>query len=545
MSARTDRLLKIFFVGALFLFIVAPLAASAASNNPFGGLVVRRMYCPCSNNWLIFLRPPKSDLPKVLSFDLGSILYAFFKLNPGEEVLGTWESYSQCWVPTSHGCRPVQLGGRATFPRIFMVGTSGGQIETDPADERKPECSDGRDNDGDGQTDYPNDPGCTSAEDDSEGDRQCSDSKDNDGDGKIDYPDDKGCLSREDNSETNELCACNCADGKSEEETRAELRAGGVEINKGPCSRDSDNPCESAPTGTNSNGEPKFECTDVRCLPQVAVDGIIEMKRRVGGGCPVVVTGGTEPGHSSHGQCRPVADLRWGTACLDNYIMSNTVAPVNHLTWGDQYVLDLDVGRTRFVDEQRPKVTRHWHVTFDGARIVHQPNQCQAKQYTAANEGWANSPYPDSKGNMTVGVGHKIVPGDGTNRTLTDAEVQELYEQDYEEAGREARNSAANHGVVFEELSPARQQVLTDMSFNMGARTSETDGLDSFDDMWTAIDNDNWDAAGDEIMDSDYGRGVTRERAERNAEMMRENNTDAAQGQIEGNAAAGKVDCSS
>lgn len=59
-------------------------------------------------------------------------------------------------------------------------------------------CSDGTDNDSDAKTDYPNDPGCTSASDTSETDTvaaatQCSDLIDNDNDGKVDYPNDPDC----------------------------------------------------------------------------------------------------------------------------------------------------------------------------------------------------------------------------------------------------------------------------------------------------------------------------------------------------------------
>ena len=54
-----------------------------------------------------------------------------------------------------------------------------------------PDCSDGDDNDGDGQTDYPNDIGCVSANDNNET-NQCVDGLDNDGDGKIDNAD-PGC----------------------------------------------------------------------------------------------------------------------------------------------------------------------------------------------------------------------------------------------------------------------------------------------------------------------------------------------------------------
>lgn len=65
------------------------------------------------------------------------------------------------------------------------------------------QCSDGLDNDDDGKTDFPNDPGCSSAVDDNESDeKQCSDTIDNDGDGKIDFPNDPGCTSTSDDDET-------------------------------------------------------------------------------------------------------------------------------------------------------------------------------------------------------------------------------------------------------------------------------------------------------------------------------------------------------
>lgn len=86
-------------------------------------------------------------------------------------------------------------------------------------------CEDGRDNDGDGYYDYPDDPGCRSRSDVSEmgsneriydrsytsdrydysydryGRSACEDGRDNDGDGDYDYPDDRGCRSRSDESE--------------------------------------------------------------------------------------------------------------------------------------------------------------------------------------------------------------------------------------------------------------------------------------------------------------------------------------------------------
>jgi hypothetical protein len=71
------------------------------------------------------------------------------------------------------------------------------------------QCSDGSDNDGDGKTDYPADPGCTGPGDDDETDDcpsgpncpVCSNGIDDDGDMKTDYPADPSCTSASGTSE--------------------------------------------------------------------------------------------------------------------------------------------------------------------------------------------------------------------------------------------------------------------------------------------------------------------------------------------------------
>ena len=79
----------------------------------------------------------------------------------------------------------------------------GDEDEEDPSN--LPFCGDGIDNDGDGQADYPNDPGCAGVGDRDETDPMvipmCSDGVDNDRDGRIDYPEDRGCSSAADSSE--------------------------------------------------------------------------------------------------------------------------------------------------------------------------------------------------------------------------------------------------------------------------------------------------------------------------------------------------------
>lgn len=65
-----------------------------------------------------------------------------------------------------------------------------------------PPCSDGIDNDGDGAIDFPNDQGCSSADDTNESNPGCIDGIDNDGDGLIDHPADPGCTDPNDSDET-------------------------------------------------------------------------------------------------------------------------------------------------------------------------------------------------------------------------------------------------------------------------------------------------------------------------------------------------------
>lgn len=71
-------------------------------------------------------------------------------------------------------------------------------------------CNDGVDNEGDGLTDYPEDPGCQALTDDTEYNPfvECDDQDDNDADGQTDYPVDPDCTSRDDDYESDADPAC-------------------------------------------------------------------------------------------------------------------------------------------------------------------------------------------------------------------------------------------------------------------------------------------------------------------------------------------------
>jgi hypothetical protein len=63
-----------------------------------------------------------------------------------------------------------------------------------------PQCSDGLDNDSDGNTDFPDDPGCPGPAQDFE-DPECDDMINNDTDAFTDFPADPGCFSAAQDSE--------------------------------------------------------------------------------------------------------------------------------------------------------------------------------------------------------------------------------------------------------------------------------------------------------------------------------------------------------
>jgi hypothetical protein len=99
--------------------------------------------------------------------------------------------------------------GKTDFPAEPGCTSAADNNEADPANARA--CSDGMDNDGDGKTDYPAEPGCASAADNNEADPTnrpaCSDGSDNDVDGATDYPSDRGCTSASDTSEADKACS--------------------------------------------------------------------------------------------------------------------------------------------------------------------------------------------------------------------------------------------------------------------------------------------------------------------------------------------------
>ena len=104
---------------------------------------------------------------------------------------GVWELAGIMFAIAGYEEQPynVVLEGNATYA-IDLAAYRDQIIAT-----VRPECSDESENDGDALADFPDDPGCKSAEDLTEA-ADCDDGIDNDGDGLADYGSDPGCRNR-------------------------------------------------------------------------------------------------------------------------------------------------------------------------------------------------------------------------------------------------------------------------------------------------------------------------------------------------------------
>ena len=116
-------------------------------------------------------------------------------------------------------------------------------------------------------------------------------------------------------------------------------------------------------------------------------------------------------------------------------------------------------------------------------------------QAVMEEEGYRNTAYDDGVGNMTIGIGHLIKPGEPyLNMTLTDEQVMDLYRRDNEIAMDDVRS------CVTAPLTQSQFEALTSMAFNMGrrnfCRTSLVDLVNAGD----------YEAAQAKILDYVYSR---------------------------------------
>ena len=121
------------------------------------------------------------------------------------------------------------------------------------------------------------------------------------------------------------------------------------------------------------------------------------------------------------------------------------------------------------------------------------------------HEGLELKPYRCTAEKLTIGVGRNI-----EDRGITEDEARYLLKNDIkivEDELLERKPEVAG-------LDAVRQRVLVDMGFNLGIPT-----LLKFQNMWTAIEEEDFERAAEEAMDSRWAKQVGR-RAERLCQAM-------------------------
>ena len=121
------------------------------------------------------------------------------------------------------------------------------------------------------------------------------------------------------------------------------------------------------------------------------------------------------------------------------------------------------------------------------------------------HEGLELKPYQCTADKLTIGVGRNI-----EDRGITEDEARYLLKNDI----KIVEDELLEKKPVVAGLDSVRQRVLVDMGFNLGIPT-----LLKFQNMWAAIEEEDFETAAEEAMDSRWAKQVGR-RAERLCQAM-------------------------
>jgi lysozyme len=130
------------------------------------------------------------------------------------------------------------------------------------------------------------------------------------------------------------------------------------------------------------------------------------------------------------------------------------------------------------------------------------------KKMIREHEGTRFKPYKDLLGLWTVGVGHLI--GDGKtlpsemNRTFSEAEVQQMFDKDFNESAAEASKIPG-----YGKMNETGKAALIDLTFNMGKSWYK-----DWPKLMTSFENKDYNKAADNLEGSKWykqvkGRGKT------------------------------------
>ena len=132
------------------------------------------------------------------------------------------------------------------------------------------------------------------------------------------------------------------------------------------------------------------------------------------------------------------------------------------------------------------------------------------------DEGVKYEVYNDHLGYATFGIGHLITARDPENGWSVGTDVDEYrVKEAFEDDVQGVISDCEKLYVQWEHLPEEAQQIIANMMFNMGLTR-----LSKFKGMKRGVDSRDWNAAADEMVDSNWYRQVTN-RADRLVERIR------------------------
>jgi lysozyme len=201
----------------------------------------------------------------------------------------------------------------------------------------------------------------------------------------------------------------------------------------------------------------------------------------------------------------------------------------------------LDQPRPYFTEAEKKQLQRDYQgvgikdITDPTPRQQQQQQQQQETQNTKTpaakqlmrHEGFRGKPYKDTEGVLTIGYGRNLeanpltpeeedrlgVGRDFNKQPLTKEEAEYLFANDLRQATGEAQT---HYKAIWNNLSQARQDVLVNMTFNLGIGK-----LSNFVKMEQALIDQDYDKAADEMVDSKWYRQVKSRGKELVAQMRK------------------------
>jgi|TARA_R110000803_G_scaffold157849_1_gene222131 lysozyme len=134
------------------------------------------------------------------------------------------------------------------------------------------------------------------------------------------------------------------------------------------------------------------------------------------------------------------------------------------------------------------------------------------KSQLVEDEGLRNKVYEDTEGNLTVGVGHKVLPEDNLKRdsVLDSDAVERIFDKDAISAVKQASTLAVN----WESLPAQAKHVLANMTFQLGKA-----GVSKFEKTLDLINKKDFKGASVEMLDSKWAK-QTPNRAKKMSALM-------------------------